>query len=44
MYISQRCFKVCSTRCLRIYDVVIGNGEEPVVGDRVAVHYDVKYR
>ncbi|KAF5841120.1 hypothetical protein DUNSADRAFT_14295 [Dunaliella salina] len=29
---------------LKYYDVVAGDGDEPVRGDRVAVHYDVKFR
>ena len=28
----------------RLYDITVGGGKEAVKGDRVAIHYDIKYR
>lgn len=29
---------------LKYYDIVVGSGAEPKLGDRVAIHFDVKFR
>jgi hypothetical protein len=30
--------------CCRYYELAVGSGQEAVLGDRVAVHFDVRFR